>query len=197
MDLLHQPDLAPDLLLLDRSFGKHSARVAAAFLRLHRALGTRGTILEFDSSATEDDGVEPEAATAALRSAQGALFYGHGHTELSRAGEAVLVLGRESELRIDEIAQLDLRNLSSLTLVACASGQQSPFVGPTTLAHAAAIAGARQILFSLWPITPAQGARFAAGLLGHLASGRSASEHLASLHTTAPLDAAAFGIMEL
>jgi hypothetical protein len=192
-----EPVRAPDLLLLDCGFRKHSKRVATAFRLLHDALGTTPTILEFDRAMSDGNVVNSETAIEALRSATGAIFYGHCHTELARAGVAALLLGGENVLMVDAMAQLDLRNLDSLTLVACASGRPNPFVGSISVAHAAAIAGCRQLLYSLWPITAANGARFTTGLLAHLASGGNAAEYLAALHRTSPLDAAPFGIMRL
>lgn len=191
------PELPPDLLILDRSFGRASARVRDSFLGLHRADGARPTILEFDSEGTSSNDLDSKAAMDALTSATGAIFYGHCHPDLAHAATAALVLGRETELRIDAIAQLALRNLDSLILVACGSGQPNPFVGPISVAHAAAVAGARQLVFSLWPITAAHGARFTTGLLAALAAGGDCREYLAALHTTAPLDAAPFAIMRL
>jgi CHAT domain-containing protein len=133
----------------------------------------------------------------ALASATSALFYCHCHTDLARAGTAALIISDQTELAVDAIAQLDLRHLESLTLVACASGQPNPFVGPISVGHAAALAGARQLVFSLWPITAAHGARFVSGLLDDLASGGTAPEYLAALHMTSPLGAAPFGAMRL
>lgn len=37
-------------------------------------------------------------------------------------------------------------------------GAANMFVGKVTVAHAAVIAGARQVLYSLWPIRPQHGA---------------------------------------
>lgn len=193
----HLPERVPDLLLLDRSFGRSSARVKASFLQAHSAANTRPTLLEFDSGATGGNDLNSEMAMGALNSATGAIFYGHCHPDLAHAATAALVLGRQTELRIDAIAQLALRDLDSLILVACGSGQPNPFVGPISVAHAAAVAGARQLVFSLWPITAAHGARFTTGLLAALAAGGDSREYLAALHTTAPLDAAPFGIMRL
>jgi CHAT domain-containing protein len=148
-----------------------------------------------ESGPTNAHKVNFQLVIDALASGTSTLFYCHCHTDLARAGTAALVLSDQTELAVGEIAQLDLRRLESLTLVACASGQPNPFVGPISVAHAAALAGVRQLVFSLWPITAAHGARFVAGLLDDLASGGTTPDYLAALHITSPLRAAPFGVM--
>jgi len=197
LDAIEGPQRCPDLLILDRSFGKRSARVAAAFRRLHLVLDTTPRIVDFDSSAPGDGEANTEVVVRALASAAGAIFFGHCDTQLARAGATALVLGRDTGLALGEVARLDLRNVQTLVLVACASGQPNPFVGPLSVAHAAALAGARQLVFTLWPITAAQGARFTSGLLDDLASGGTVAEYVAALHSTSPLRAAPFGVMRL
>jgi hypothetical protein len=116
-------------------------------------------VLRFNSGmegAVLGDGELEEA----LQSVSSALAFCHVGSPTAYAGEAALITGSSSRFRIDALAALDLRSLDELAIVGCASGRANPFVGDVTVAHAAATAGARQILYSLWPIRSDPGGRF-------------------------------------
>jgi hypothetical protein len=148
-----------DLLVLDTGFGDDSAAVRSAFERV----SPTSRVLEFDSTMYGTELDHQELADA-LESASGALFFSHVDTPALYAGEAAILTGPKGRFRVDILAALDLRSLEELALIGCASGRPNLFLGDVAVAHAAAMAGARQILYSLWPIRPREGSAFAAGL---------------------------------
>jgi hypothetical protein len=185
----------PDLLIIDRAF-RASQKVEATFRRLHQTSGTVPTIVAFESGRSGSD-VEPEAVLGSLNAARGAMFYGHARNPIATAQATALVLGPHRVLQIERLADTDLRNLETLVLIACSSGRQNPFLGPVSVSDAMAFAGVRNVVFSLWPITAAVGARFADRLLSLFETGRTAGECLASLCGSSPALAAPFGSMRV
>ena len=187
------PAPPPDLLIIDRRFAALSREVETAFYRFHAALGTTAaTVLALDSGPTGYD-LEPECVLDRLVAAQGAVFYGHSRNVMAQVGATALVLGPARGLGVERIYQANLRNLQTMMLVCCSSGRQNPFLGPVSLAHAMALAGTRDLVFSLWPITAARGARFATSAMAQLASGRTQGEYLADLYRSDVVQAAPFG----
>jgi len=148
-----------DLFVVDLCFGEDSN----ALRREARRAGT-SQIVEFDSSS-ETTAIQKQGLIDALESARSALVFCHVSNDITRANEAGLVLGPSSRLTIEELVVLNLKSLDELALVGCASGRGNPFLGDVTMAHAAALAGAGEILSTLWPIRPTFGARFIADLL--------------------------------
>jgi hypothetical protein len=185
----------PDLLIIDRAF-RASQQVDTAFRLLHQTLGTVPTIVAFDSGPSGDD-VEPEAVLGSMSTARGAMFYGHARNPIATAQATALVLRPHRVLQIERLADTDLRNLETLVLIACSSGRQNPFLGPVSVSDAMAFAGVRNVVFSLWPITAAVGARFVNELLSLFETGRTAGECLAALFGSSPALAAPFGSMRV
>jgi len=91
--------------------------------------------------------------------------------------------------------KLDLSNLQELALICCSSGRINPFVGEVTLAHAAALAGAHEVLFTLWPVRFSLGSRVTSEMIAVRAAGRAMREFLASSFAAHPIRMAAFAIM--
>jgi hypothetical protein len=106
-----------------------------------------------------------------------------------------ILTGESSRFRIDALAALDMRSLDELTLVGCASGRVNPFVGDITLAHAAGVAGARQILYSLWPIRSAQGVSFVEDLVKARLDDQATVDFLAASYSRDQITVSPFAIM--
>jgi hypothetical protein len=154
------PRLGPfELLVVDDCFGPDSAKVSSAV----RIASPTSRILRFDS---EEGGTElsREVLKEALQSVSSALLFCHVDTPALYGAEAAILTGPEGRLRMEEIADLELRSLDELALIGCASGRPNLFLGQVTVAHAAAVAGAQRVLGSLWPIRPRDGAEFASEL---------------------------------
>ena len=163
-----------DLLVVDLSLGEDAARVRNGYLRACSVLGKASVIVEMRSD--EFDGTKKEEIKDALARSTNAMFFGHGRSDLAMAGESGLVIGNNLVLSSEEISVLNLSNCETLTLVACASGRQNPYVGPISSAHAAALAGASQVVSTLWPIRAQVGSRFASDLLQSVENGGSLEE---------------------
>jgi hypothetical protein len=80
-------------------------------------------------------------------------------------------------------------------LICCSSGRNNPFIGEVTLAHAAALAGAVEILFTLWPVRSSLGSRFVAEMIAARSAGQPMREFLASSFKDHPVRTSAFSIM--
>jgi hypothetical protein len=106
-----------------------------------------------------------------------------------------MATGPDTYFRAEQLAELDLSELRDLAIVGCGSGRPDEFVGDLTMAHAATVAGARQVLYTLWPIRPKLGAEFVDKLVRALAEGRPANASLAHLYQTQTLRASPFALM--
>ena len=144
----------PTLLVVDRCFGSHSQKLETVYRKAASALSYPTKVLTFNSNR-EDRSLPKELLIEALESAPSALTFTHVESPVDRAPEAGIILGPSSKLRLSEMASLNLKGLEELAFIGCASGRNNPFVGEATLAHAAAIGGAYEILYTLWPIRPA------------------------------------------
>jgi hypothetical protein len=185
----HDLPSLPDLIVVDRCFGNESVRVEGSAARLQGC-----HITAFDSGGDEPE-IDADGLIAALRRSRSAVIFCHGASDLTAAGRSGLVLSSGVLVTLEELARQDLANLEELVLVACSSGRLNPFVGQATLAHAAAIAGVRQIVFTLWPIRSTTGSRFAQDLLEARNSGNTTAEFFADRYRTNPGSMVPFGIM--
>jgi hypothetical protein len=123
------------------------------------------------------------------------MYFGHAFSPAAHAASAGLLLGSSEFLGIEEIAALDLSQLDGFVLIACASGRYSPLLGGVSVAHAVAIAGAKEVVFSSWPLTSSQGSRFAEALLQGYGSGASSAETMADYFRAEPSLVGLFGLM--
>jgi len=164
-----------DLLVVDTYFEGDAAAVETAFM----ACGGDRRVVSFDSSATE---LDLAGLRAALESATTALLFCHVSGAMWVANSVGLVVGPDRTLTVEEIAELDLRNLSELAIVGCGSGRSNPFVGEITVAHAAALAGAGEVLHTLWPISSDFAAALVADMLSARAKGIPTRDFVARLY---------------
>jgi hypothetical protein len=167
-----------ELLVIDESFGDQSARVRSAAEYAAERSSRALRVLAFNSDAKEAV-LSDEELGQALQSSSSAMVFCHVDTRVAQAPASAIVTGFSSRLRVDTLAALDLRDLDELAIIGCGSGRADPFVGDVTVAHAAAMAGARQILYSLWPITVSLGAELATELIAAHLAGMSTPECLA------------------
>jgi hypothetical protein len=190
----HATRRAPaDLLILDQCFGRNSKMVREAFVGA-RAEGERPrTVVDFDSRNSGSN-VLGEVEAALLKSSS-AIFFGHGYSSPTSASHSGLILGRDVVWTVERQQKLDLRKIEDLAIVACSSGRHNPFVGPASVSHAFAMAGARQILYTMWPILATTGAKFLKRLLEASASGKTMAEVLADDFVASRESALSFGIM--
>jgi hypothetical protein len=181
-----------ELLIVDRCFQGHSQNVEEAARLMARQSSTTCHILAFYCDAGQ---LSPNEVIDALRSVSSAIIFGHAESPATNASEAGLVLGASTKLTVEMLASSDLNGLQELALIGCGTGQSNLFLGEVTLAHAAALAGAGEILYTLWPIRPRDGTRIAGGILQSRALGKTMREYLAERFAEDPLKAEAFAIM--
>jgi hypothetical protein len=181
------------LLVVDKCFSRDSAAVIGAIRKAWRGIGDT-QILEFNSEQTSS-ALDIADLTGALRSASSAVLFCHGASSMVVANQASLVLGPSARLTVEQLVKLDLSHLQELALICCSSGRTNPFVGEVTLAHAAALAGAGEILFTLWPVLSSLGSRFASEMIAARSAGQPMREFLASSFKDHPVRTAAFSIM--
>jgi hypothetical protein len=183
-----------DLLVIDACFEGEASRVQSALREFQSTHPTDCRVLAFNS---RPDGHSLSASELgdALQSASSAMLFCHSESNLTHASGSGLVLGPSSIFTVEELAALDLRGLSELAVISCASGRSNPFVGEVTPAHAAAVAGAGEILYTLWPIRPSSGSRFAVGVIEARSQGRGMGEFLADEFEADRVRAASFAIL--
>ncbi len=166
-----------DLLLLDAEFGLDARDVQEAWeADSERAEASR--LVRFDSSAAAAAASAGDVG-AALASCSRALLFCHVESPIFYAGQAGLVLGPTERLSPEAIAALPLSGLEELVIIGCGSGRDNLFVGGVTVTHAAAIAGARDVLFTMWPINSDEGARFVTEMLAARRTGVDLASFLA------------------
>ncbi len=183
-----------DLLIVDDCFGADSAKVRSAVQLAAEQSSQICRVLRFNS-AVDGAALGHDELEEALQSASRALIFSHVGSPGAYASEAALLTGGSSRFRIDALAELDLRSLDELVMVGCASGRVNPFVGDITVAHAAGMAGVRQILYSLWPIGSAQGAGFVEDLVKARANNQATVDCLAESYSRDRITASPFAIM--
>ncbi len=183
-----------ELLIVDDCFGDDSAKVRSAIQLTAEQSSRTCRLLRFNS-AVPGDGLEHDELEEALQSASRVLMFCHVGSPAAYAGETALITGASSRFRIDTLASLDLRALDELAIVGCASGRVNPFVGDISVAHAAAVAGARQVLYSLWPIRSEQGAGLVEDLVKARLDGQATVDFLAESYNRDRVAASPFAIM--
>jgi hypothetical protein len=183
-----------DLLVVDDCFGTHSARVRSALeLAAENGPGSY-RVLRFDSSQERSELSHQELAEV-LQLASSAVVFAHIQAPTLYAGEASLITGTTSRFRIDALAALDLRSLDELVVIGCGSGRSNPFVGDVNVAHAAAMAGTAEILYTLWSIEPTLGAETIRELVSARTDGIPTAEALALQYQRDRYAASAFSLM--
>lgn len=183
-----------DVLVVDRVFGRHAQSVIDAILRV--ADGENDPIvMEFDSSP---NGFELSIADLeqSLSSARRVMFFCHMTSFVAQAPRAAVITGPHGEWGIERLAAHDFGGVREVALIGCASGRPNAFVGDASVAYAVAVAGADEVLYSLWPIHDKLGGEFAAGLLEAVAQGARMSEYLAERYRANTELAAAFVVMQ-
>ncbi|HUB72671.1 MAG TPA: CHAT domain-containing protein [Solirubrobacteraceae bacterium] len=171
------PSTTPfDLLVTDRSFGADSRVVVESW---EASSETTETKIEFDSSATAGV-LAAESLRAALETSRRALVFCHVENPMFHAAQGGIFLGGDQFLSPEAIAGLSLRGLEELVVIGCGSGRDNFFIGGVSVAHAAAVAGARDILYTLWTISHEHGARFAVALIDARGKGVNLAGFLAS-----------------
>jgi hypothetical protein len=174
-----EPPVGPfDLLVIDETFGDESSRVRSAVEAAAARSSTTLEVLAFNSDSREAE-LSHEDLGKALQSCSSAILFCHVNTRVGQAPAAAIVTGLAGRLRVEALAALDLRQLNEVAVMGCGSGRADPFVGDVTVAHAVAMAGARQVLYTLWPITASHGADLAVALVTAHAGGMSTPERLA------------------
>jgi CHAT domain len=173
------PSTTPfDLVVADRSFGADSRAVVEAW---EASSETTGTKIEFDSSAAASV-LPAESLRVALEASRRALVFCHVENPLFHAAQGGIFLGGDQFLSPEAIAGLSLRGLEELVIIGCGSGRDNPFIGGASVAHAAAVAGARDIVYTLWTISQEHGARFAVSLIDARRKGVDLADFLASTY---------------
>jgi CHAT domain-containing protein len=182
-----------ELLIVDDSFAE-SDEVRAALRRAAERASADCRILRLDS---RDGGFElsSDELAAALQAVSTAVIFCHIDTPMMYASETAIVAGPAARYRVEELAALNLQALDELVLIGCASGRSNPFVGGATVAHAGALAGANQVLFTMWPVRSTRGAEFLRGLIDARTSGTTTAEYLASVYERDRIRAGDFAIM--
>ncbi|MCA1697045.1 MAG: CHAT domain-containing protein [Actinobacteria bacterium] len=148
-------DVRIDLVIADLSLGD-SGHIAS--------LAPDATHLFFDSEAGSS--LSAQVVLTHLEGSRGFLYYGHGAERVGEAGDSCLYLGDGERVTVGQLLRSDLRGNDLGVLVACSSGRPDPFLSvPISLMSAAATAGCRQVIGTLWPIMSNDGAEFAKKLL--------------------------------
>jgi CHAT domain len=190
-----QPDANPfDLLVIDETFGEQSERVRAAVEQAAQQSATNLRVLAFNSD-NQDEKLSDEELKAALESGAKAMVFCHVDTRIAQAPAAGIVTGSASRMQVETVAALDLSKLTEVTIIGCGSGRADLFVGDVTVAHAAAMAGANQVLYTLWPIEAGDGADLAVALVEAHRAGIPTPERLARAFRADRERTAAFALM--
>lgn len=181
-----------ELLVVDKCFKGDAQKVEITAGLAPSRQSAESQILTFNS---ETSTLPVDKLISALKSVSSAIVFCHAESPVANASAAGLVLGPSSRLTVDMLASFDLNGLEELALIGCASGRSNPFVGEATLAHAAALAGAGEILYTLWPIRPGDGAGIVVGMLESRGQGQTMRKFLARQFEEDPLKAAPFAVM--
>lgn len=181
-----------DLLVVDESIGSEAARVQTAF---RRTAPESARVVTFNST-NQSTALSSEVLADVLQSASCAAVFCHVQSNATNASESGVDIGPESKLTVKQIAILNLRCMSQLAIIGCGSGRSNPFVGDVSVAHAAAMAGAVEVVYSLWPISSTEGEHFASGLLRARQEGKTAREYLAEQFREDRVRSAPFAVME-
>jgi hypothetical protein len=169
-----------ELLVIDDIFSEsRDVRVAHRLAAENTLAPCR--ILRFDSGQGGFD-LSSDEFGAALEDVSTAAIFCHVDAPMMYAGETSIVTGPTSRYRVDALAALDLGRLDEFVVIGCASGRSNPFVGGATVAHAGAMAGAHQVLFTMWPVWAKHGAGFLRGLIEARSQGIATAGYLATAY---------------
>jgi hypothetical protein len=171
-----------DLVVIDERFAENIVVQEAVAEARARGL-SQSRVITFDSRI-DAAALSKQALVDELSTAHSVLIFSHIENSITSAALAGLVLGPSSTLSAEEIAALDLSAVTEMVLIGCASGRANPFVGDVTVAHAAALAGAAEVFYTLWPVLSPFGSRVAKDLVRARYEGRSLAEFLAARFTS-------------
>lgn len=194
---VESPDLAgrsPDLLVVDLCFGADSSAVQVAFQLAGGLLHTTARIITFDSSS-QGGGLDRSELLDALKVSRWPIYFGHALAPPHLVAATGLVLGDGQFLGLEELAALELTHVDGFILIGCASGRHSPILGGVSVAHAAALAGAKEVVFSSWPLKASQASRFTSALLRGYGAGALTSQTMADYFRVEPFSVGLFGLM--
>lgn len=183
-----------DLLVVDDSFGEDSAKVRDSVVRAADRADASCEVMRFDS-ADANHSLALDELAAALQRARRAVYFGHVQTVFAQASDAALVVGATTVLSVADLAALDLTGVEQLAVIGCGSGRGDMFVGDITVAHAAAMAGVGEVLYTQWPIRSDTGAEFVSRLTEALSHGETAAEFLRTAYRHDRRRAGAFAMM--
>jgi hypothetical protein len=182
-----------DLLVVDRTFGSPSRDVVEAWeLVASPSAGMKK--LEFDSSAAAGR-LSVDSLQDALLGCRRALVFSHVNNPTFHGGQGGIFLGGGQHLSPEAIAPMALGGLEELVIVGCGSGRDNLFVGGVSVAHAAAVAGAREVLYTRWTITSEVGANFAVALMDARRNGMALEAFLASTYADDSALASVYGMI--
>jgi hypothetical protein len=171
-----------DLVVIDERFAENAVVQEAVAEAQARGL-SQPRVITFDSRI-DTKALSKQALVDELSTARSVLIFSHIENSITAAALAGLVLGPSSTLSAEEIAALDLSAVTEMVLIGCASGRANPFVGDVTVAHAAALAGAAEVFYTIWPVLSPFGSRVATDLVRARYEGRSLAEFLAAQFTS-------------
>jgi hypothetical protein len=169
-----------ELLVIDDVFNE-SCDVRSAYRLAAENTLTPCRILRFDSGQRGSD-LSSDEFGAALQDVSTAVIFCHVDAPMMYASETAIVTGPTSRYRVDTLAALNLGRLDEFVVIGCASGRSNPFVGGATVAHAGAMAGAHQVLFTMWPVWAKHGAEFLRGLIEARSQGITTAGYLATAY---------------
>ncbi len=182
-----------DLLVVDRTFGSPSRDVVEAW-ELDASPSAGMKKLEFDSSAAAGR-LSVDSLQDALLGCRRALVFSHVNNPTFHGGQGGIFLGGGQHLSPEAIAPMVLGGLGELVIVGCGSGRDNLFVGGVSVAHAAAVAGAREVLYTRWTITSEVGANFAVALMDARRNGMALESFLASTYADDSALASVYGMI--
>jgi CHAT domain len=182
-----------DLLVVDRTFGSPSRDVVEAW-ELDASPSAGMKRLEFDSFAAAGR-LSVDSLQDALLGCRRALVFSHVNNPTFHGGQGGILLGGGQHLSPEAIAPMALRGLQELVIIGCGSGRDNLFVGGVSVAHAVAVAGAREVLYTRWTITSEAGANFAVALMDARRNGMALESFLASTYAGDPALASVYGMI--
>jgi hypothetical protein len=182
-----------DLLVVDRAFDSDSRDVVEAW-ELDASPSAGMKKLEFNSSAAAGH-LSVDSLQDALVGCRRALVFAHVNNPMFHGGQGGIFLGDGQHLSPEAIAPMALGGLEELVIIGCGSGRDNLFVGGVSVAHAAAVAGAREILYTHWTITSEVGANFAVALMDTRRNGMALGSFLASTYADDSALASVYGMI--
>jgi hypothetical protein len=183
-----------ELLLVDEAFAANAEKVKQALVSAASAKSKECRVLSFNSKS-EATAVPAIEVIDALSAASTAVVFCHANSYVAQATRGGMVLGPHTYLTVEELASADISDIDQLVLMNCGSGRSNPFVGEVTLAHAAALAGAKEILFTLWPIRSNRGSRLVTEMVDARSAGGTFEEFVSRQFETDRFVASSIAIM--